>query len=373
VSATVDGASLDGSTLAPNEEVWLEELYPGAPPVQFEVHQVHDPVLAAALGDQPAITSFGILLSPPRAHSDIAWRLPSPPASSGQAVYRFRDELDNTSGLLTVAGLATLSMELTATDENELPVVSIDALDGLSLDGSVVFQTPAGLRMDLLVPWGTDERDLLDFVEAYALDVTGDAAAAEAAVERFRLQHEDALPRSAPDQWRFALEPEGMDGGAGDRVSFRLTGTVPRGGSALMAIRVTDTANPRRTVVSPIFRLDVAPPPDTPPEAIIDKPPESSEDEVFDVTDLDPEIGWYLAITLSAFVDDADEFIEDSQIVWTTDQTDLQPAELGTGRTIQAKLRPSCEFVTHTITLTVTDSAGHSTSATRKISVRLIC
>lgn len=372
VSATVGGANLDGSVLAPNEEVWLEELYPGAPPIQFSIHQVHDPALAEALGEQSAITAFGIVLSPPRAHSDIAWRLPIPPASSGQAAYRFRDELDNASGLLTVAGVATLSLDLTAA-EDELPIVSVDALDGLSLDGAVAFQASAGLRMDLLVPWGTDERDLLAFVEDYALEVTGDAGAARAAVERFRGANEDALPLSPPDQWRFALEPGGMDGGTGDVVDFTMTGTVPRGGSTLMAIRVTDTADPRRTVVSRIFRLDVAPPPDTAPEAIIDQPPESADGQTFDVTDFDPDLGWYLAITLSAFVDDADEFLDNAAVTWTTDQTDLQPALLGTGRTVQAKLRSSCELVTHTITLRVMDSAGHESTATRRITVRVIC
>jgi hypothetical protein len=373
VSKRENGVSLDGSSLLPGEEIWLEELYPGAPPSQFRVEQVHDPALGPALSDPTFVTTFGVLVTPPRAHSDLAWRLPEPPPSSGTATYRFRDEIDRRSGLINVAKLATMALNFQPTTPGKVPVVSLPASEGRVLHGEITFEVGSRIEAQVLVPWGSGDTDLLAYAQAYYQQVAGDQAAAEAAFKTFLNDNQTALPRGAPDQWQLGVSPGEMEAAAGESVGFDLNGALPRGGTTLMAIKVIDTQDRSRVVVSPIFRLEVAPPADTAPRLVIDKPSESEAREPFDVTDLDPDKGWYLGITLEAFVEDDDETIPEENIVWTTDQVDLQPAELGRGRTVKARLFPRCETATHLVTVTATDGAGHAVSDSRPITVRLIC
>lgn len=375
VSDRVDGTSLDGSSLAPGEEIWLEELYPGAPPSQFRVELMHDPALGEALPEPTFVTVFGVLVTPPRAHSDLAWRLPEPPASSGTASYRFRDEIDRRSGLINVTGLATMALKFQAgpPGPGQVPVISIPASEGLLLEGDVRFATDANIEIQVLVPWGSGDTDLLAFVEAYYGDVAGDPAAARIAFGEFLAANGDALPRAAPEQWQIGADPGGMQAVAGEGLGFDVNAALPTGGTTLMAIKIIDTDDRSRVVVSPIFRVVVAPPADTAPTVIFDLPSEQTAREPFDVTALDPDKGWYAEISMSAFVEDDDEFLVDDRIVWTTDQVDLQPAELGRGRTISARLFPRCAAATHTVTVTATDTVGHAVSDSRKITVRLIC
>jgi hypothetical protein len=56
--------------------------------------------------------------------------------------------------------------------------------------------------------------------------------------------------------------------------------------------------------------------------------------------------------------------------VWTTDRSDIQTPQLGTGNTIHVRLYSNLTGgVTHTITLTASDGDGNARSDVRRIRI----
>jgi hypothetical protein len=115
------------------------------------------------------------------------------------------------------------------------------------------------------------------------------------------------------------------------------------------------------------------PKPDTPPEVVITGP---DADLTLDATDFDREqdVG-FVTVTMRGQATDAEDgSLPDAALVWTTDQSELQDAELGTGVEIKTQLyTPLCNTTTHTITLTATDLDGNERTATRNITVKSFC
>jgi hypothetical protein len=90
----------------------------------------------------------------------------------------------------------------------------------------------------------------------------------------------------------------------------------------------------------------------------------------------DPARGlWYADVTLKGDgIDNEDGALPDSALVWTTDRTSLQPAVLGYGRALTARLYSnSCAGTLHTVTLTVRDREGRTDTATRLIQIWSLC
>jgi len=73
--------------------------------------------------------------------------------------------------------------------------------------------------------------------------------------------------------------------------------------------------------------------------------------------------------------DAEDGTVPDSRMVWRTNRTAIQPALLGTGRSLTVRLYSNvCTGVTHTITLQATDSDGNpSPTDSRRIQFFLVC
>jgi len=82
----------------------------------------------------------------------------------------------------------------------------------------------------------------------------------------------------------------------------------------------------------------------------------------------------YADVHLAASVTD-DQPVSASSIIWTTDRTDFQAAQLGAGASITARLWSNrrCVWETHTITVTVTDPGGKIATAQRRIAIGTIC
>ena len=84
---------------------------------------------------------------------------------------------------------------------------------------------------------------------------------------------------------------------------------------------------------------------------------------------------WYKDVVFrgQAF-DPGDGLLTGASLVWRTDQTDIQPAELGTGGDITVRLYGKlCTGVWHEITLTATDSEGNSRARVRRIFIHTLC
>ncbi len=80
----------------------------------------------------------------------------------------------------------------------------------------------------------------------------------------------------------------------------------------------------------------------------------------------------YADVTLvgNAF-DPEDGWLTGDSLAWTTDRTHVQPALLGTGTHVEARLYSDLlAGITHTVTLTATDSAGNTRSAMVRITLR---
>ena len=72
--------------------------------------------------------------------------------------------------------------------------------------------------------------------------------------------------------------------------------------------------------------------------------------------------------------DPEDGELTGSALVWTTDQTAIQDAALGTGKTVKVRLySDTCTGTRHEITLTATDSSGNVRTALRRIFIWTLC
>jgi hypothetical protein len=78
---------------------------------------------------------------------------------------------------------------------------------------------------------------------------------------------------------------------------------------------------------------------------------------------------WYTNIEFTGSASDQEEdVLSESALVWSTDRSDIQKAFLGNGIILKATLYSNtCSGVSHTITLTGTDSQGAVTTATIRI------
>lgn len=102
--------------------------------------------------------------------------------------------------------------------------------------------------------------------------------------------------------------------------------------------------------------------------------PSSDVDLVYDGYEAGPNM-WFKDLTLTGTaVDPEDGNLTGAALVWTTDRSAIQTPLLGTGTSLPVRLYSNvCEGVTHTITLTATDSAGNVRSAVVRIRIWTLC
>jgi hypothetical protein len=85
---------------------------------------------------------------------------------------------------------------------------------------------------------------------------------------------------------------------------------------------------------------------------------------------------WYTLVTLTgSAIDPEDGLLPGGSLAWTTDQTAIQPASLGSGASITVALyKPDeCLTLVHHITLTATDSRGRSATRTITFNHSVFC
>ncbi len=124
--------------------------------------------------------------------------------------------------------------------------------------------------------------------------------------------------------------------------------------------------------------INVGPCTDTAPTVRITSPAAdtSSSDSAFAYDGFDDAKGmWYKDVSLTGIASDAEDgALTGSSLVWTTNQTTLQVARLGTGPNLTARLYSNtCAGVWHEITLSVTDSDGNTRTAIRRIFIWTLC
>jgi len=124
--------------------------------------------------------------------------------------------------------------------------------------------------------------------------------------------------------------------------------------------------------------ISVGPCTDTAPSVSITSPATdtSTSDNAFAYDGFDDAKGmWYKDITFVGTASDAEDgTLTGSSLVWTTNQTTLQVARLGTGTNLTTRIYSNeCFGTWHEITLTVTDSDGNSRTAIRRIFIWTLC
>ncbi|KYF80342.1 hypothetical protein BE18_51525 [Sorangium cellulosum] len=114
---------------------------------------------------------------------------------------------------------------------------------------------------------------------------------------------------------------------------------------------------------------------DDPPAASIVTPAGDLELEPWDGYDSERS-RWFKDVTLvGSAMDIEDGPLSGESLVWTTDRTNDQPAELGRGSSVVARLYSGeCFGDTHRITLQAIDSGGNrSAPATRTVTIWQVC
>lgn len=153
-----------------------------------------------------------------------------------------------------------------------------------------------------------------------------------------------------------------------------ITETLPEGGYTI-SVRATDD---QAAFAEASINLTVEICTDTPPTVeIIDPATDSgaNDDEfAYDGFD-DAKDMWYTDVILSGTASDAEDGdLSGSSLVWTTNQTSLQDAMLGTGSKITVRLYSnSCFGTEHAISLTATDSDGNVRTVIRRINIWTLC
>ena len=112
---------------------------------------------------------------------------------------------------------------------------------------------------------------------------------------------------------------------------------------------------------------------DQPPVVTITTP--SSDTEYFGYDGYDELRGqWYVDVPLvGSAIDPEDGALTGTDLVWTTNYAGQSPI-LGSGTSLTARLYSTdCTGVTHTITLTATDSGGNVRTAVVRIYIWTIC
>ncbi|MBX2803032.1 MAG: hypothetical protein KTR31_35440 [Myxococcales bacterium] len=112
---------------------------------------------------------------------------------------------------------------------------------------------------------------------------------------------------------------------------------------------------------------------DQPPEATIVSPKDKSNlyyDDFDNMANL-----WFVDVTLEGTgIDPEDGTLTGSSLVWTTDRTDIQQADLGEGTNPTVRLfGDDCFGSDHVITLTVTDSDGNEHSVSVMVTAFTLC
>jgi hypothetical protein len=137
-------------------------------------------------------------------------------------------------------------------------------------------------------------------------------------------------------------------------------------GTHVITVRGTDSDG--GTVTAQIT-LTVSNPPSTPPVVNITTP---STDMSVWIQGFDQQAGrFYVDVTFEGTATDAEDgTLTGSRLVWTTNRTDLQSAQLGTGNRITARLYADSGFGgNHIVKLTATDSSGLSSFRTVRITI----
>ena len=131
---------------------------------------------------------------------------------------------------------------------------------------------------------------------------------------------------------------------------------------------------PRLPIKTPIPTWTYTPKPDLPPVVTIIPATVSS---TYPYASYDQKLGlWYTYVALKgSAIDSEDGTLPDSSLTWSTNRTDInQNSFLGTGSSIRALLYSNeCTGVWHTITLTATDSTGHTAVASVRIFIESLC
>ncbi|MEN0060766.1 MAG: hypothetical protein AAGA48_01385 [Myxococcota bacterium] len=133
-----------------------------------------------------------------------------------------------------------------------------------------------------------------------------------------------------------------------------------------------ETATPTETL--PTAETGEKKSPDTPPVVTITMPKKAQSSLFYDGYDNDAML-WYKDVTFEGTATDAEDGeLSGASLVWTTNKSGIQEAELGTGGSITARLySDDCFGATHNITLTGTDSDGNAVSAVVEIFIYTVC
>jgi hypothetical protein len=391
IDAPASGAVLDGGVYDVGKSVWLRELFPAEAPTSFRVVETLGAWVPQDARDALAVIrlpSFAPVIVGYQATSDAAWTLPQPISGIGYRTFEFTDA--NPDGLETKSGsISSGAVVVTTMQSSACTTVQPDGTyeAGVGDSGCVALAVTAGrdptLDVTILLPWGRGDTDLLAAVEGYLQNLDRHLTTVEgsvgfdarAAFATFVRENEAMLPRQTPDGWDI-VAPDLLQVDAGQTVGLRLDITRDSAASALIAVRLTNRLT-GETFLSPLLAIVATGEPENglPQVEILEPGKDAVGQDRYSYTGFENDM-WFTDVRLVAqAVDPEDGVLSGTSIVWTTDRTDVQPADLGAGEEITGRLySPYCESgVLHTISVTVRDAQGAEATATRQIEIGQVC
>ena len=393
---------LDGTAVQSGKRVWLRELFPSTPPISFQVREnvpTWLPDDAKEALNSVRLPAFAPILDGNRATSDAAWKLPDGIPVYGARTFVFVDAnpegTDVTSGTVTSGDVAISDPPTTACSSRGADgSYSATAGEATCVALAVTATVDPTLDITPLVPWGVGDTNLQTGLGAALVEVDrqvrregGVGFEPQRAIDEFVRAHANELPGLAPEGWTISA-PASIDVAPGETAAVRLEVVTSAPATVLVAMRFTDRAS-GASYLSPVLPIQAAPGQVTEPPSIASAPPSIATEppslgnqpptitRVFTDTagredipsyDLYDEASrrWYFDVMVQALVEDLEDGnIAGDAVTWTTDQTDIQPAELLVGDYgIFRLFAESCSSVrTHTITVTGRDSQGLTASS----------
>ncbi len=389
VDGPVSGVVLDGGVLEPGKSVWLQELFPASPPTAFQVVETADLRMPQDVRDALALLElprFAPTINGFQAVSDSAWKLPGPFEGIGYRTFSFTDE--NPDGTLVQSGTIA-SGRANVASTGGAGCLSADAngtYTGAVGEASCIEFTATAARdptfdVRVLMPWAENNEDLVSAVRRYLEALEADLArqaptarfSADAALRVFLRDNAGYLPRRPLQGWELRIEPSVVEVGAGEHVPVRLGIAAGSGGSALIAIVLVDRSD-GSTVMSPLLPITIVG--NAPPTVSIIEPAKDVLGPArLSYTGFD-QGKWYTEVKVAATASDPEDgTLTGASATWTTDRTELQRMDVGSGDSLLVRLYAwSCEGgAIHTITVTVRDSQGTVATATRVIEIGQLC
>lgn len=194
---------------------------------------------------------------------------------TGRSTYFFVDRSRNRSNDLRVSSVADVSFEEEKgnTKDREagvaIPLPGVPIVVGLGakgksvkklrFKGKVTVPTDPTLELDLITPWGDDDKDLREYIAASATQVAEEQKVRESAVESIIDISKPWVTKQAKDAVEIGMSHSRLSVSEGEPAYFDVTLSFREPTKFIFAVRARDVENPDRFALSEMIAVEAVP------------------------------------------------------------------------------------------------------------------